>query len=289
LLITGGTGFLGSRLVELARARGDEVTITSRRAGEGRVAWDTRSPLELPPVDAIVHLVGEGIVDRRWSEAFKAEIERSRIESTRRLVDAIAGASTRPRVLVMGSAIGFYGNRGDEELTEDSSPGEGFLPELCQRWEAEAERAAELGVRVVELRTGVVLDPAGGALARMLTPFRLGLGGPLGNGQQWMSWITRDDHARLTLACVDDEKLVGPVNGTAPGPVTNLEFARTLGRVLGRPAFVPVPAFALWLLLGEGAQVLLEGQRVLPARAREVGFEFEHAELGAALTALLGR
>jgi uncharacterized protein (TIGR01777 family) len=235
---------------------------------------------------AVVHLAGESIAGRRWTGAQKARIENSRVRTTRALVDAILHASRPPRVLLSGSAIGYYGSRGDEVLTEDSEPGTGFLAGVAVRWEQEATRAASGGVRVVRLRTGVVLDNEGGALPRMRLPFRFGVGGRLGSGAQYLSWIHHHDWQALVQRLMQGD-VDGPVNLVAPVPVTNAEFTRTLARVLRRPAVAPVPAFALRLLLGEmGEQLLLASQRVLPARAVATGFTFRYTDLEAALRAL---
>jgi uncharacterized protein (TIGR01777 family) len=292
VLVTGGRGFIGSFLTGLLVARGDHVTIVSRapdrartaRANERVVGW-------LPPLegfDAVVHLAGEPIFGKRWSAQQKENLRTSRVSSTRKLAQSLADlpASQRPRVFVSGSAIGYYGDRGDELLDEGCGPGDDFLAGLCQEWE---EAAREAGVRTVLLRTGIVLARGGGALARMLPPFRLGLGGPIGSGRQWMSWIHRRDLARLILHAVDDERLSGPVNGTAPEPVRNRDFARALGRALHRPALFPVPVVALRLVLGEVAKILADSQRCAPARALDSGFEFEFPALDGALRQLLAK
>jgi len=258
----------------------------------GAHAWE---PEAGPPVDeamigvdAVVHLAGEPIAARRWSDEQKRRIRDSRIVSTRNLVNALRRAEPKPRVLVSGSAIGFYGDRGDEPLIESSEPGSGFMSEVCVKWEEEAELARHLGVRVVEVRTGVVLSEEGGALKKMLPPFRLGVGGPLGSGRQWFSWIHIEDIVGIFKTAILSSSLTGPVNGTAPEPITNSDFTRQLGRVLHRPAFLPVPEFALRALMGEMADVVLGSQRVIPKMMMDVGYRFRYPKLAPALEDLLG-
>ena len=301
VVVTGATGFVGRPLVRAFLARKDSVTVLTRDpeqaaehlpAGCTVAAWREGAAVEpavLRGADAVVHLAGAGIADRRWTASYKRAILESRVATTQGLVAAIGAlpSAARPRALVAASGVGFYGNRGDETLDEASAPGTGFLPEVCIAWERETFAARELGVRAVALRTGIVLDPHGGALAKMLTPFRLGVGGRVGSGRQWMSWITLDDLVALYLFALDRSELDGPVNAVAPTPVTNADFTRALGRALGRPTLLPVPAVALRVALGEMAGLLLEGQRVLPTRARAAGFGFRHPELPAALAALL--
>jgi hypothetical protein len=242
----------------------------------------------MPEIDAIVNLAGEPIVSGRWTAARKAEIRRSRIEATRALVDAAAAAEPRPRMLLNASAVGYYGDRGDTPVDETARPGTGFLARVCVDWEAEAHRAEALGLRVVLLRLGVVLAPDGGALSSMLLPFRAGLGGPLGGGRQWMSWVHRDDVVGLIRDAVGQEAYAGPVNATSPHAVTNKDFARALARAVHRPAFLPVPGVALRLAVGEMASMLLTGQRVLPAVAERVGYQWRQPELPAALDTCVG-
>ncbi|MCP5116821.1 MAG: TIGR01777 family protein, partial [bacterium] len=236
--------------------------------------------------DAVVHLAGEPVA-QRWTPETKRRIRTSRVDGTRTLVEAISKLSERPAVLVAASAIGYYGSRGDEELSEEAPPGEGFLPEICQAWEKETDAAAQLGVRVVKLRVGVVLGLGGGALAQMLTPFRLGLGGRLGSGEQWMSWIHLDDVVGLVRHAIEQSKLEGAVNATAPNPVSNADFTRTLARVLRRPAFFPVPERAIRILFGEMSEILTASQRVVPKAAEAAGFKFSFPDLGTALKNLL--
>jgi uncharacterized protein (TIGR01777 family) len=299
--VSGATGLIGSRLLPALLRAGVEVTVLSRDATRARarlprelelVAWD---PLAQPAPaaalegrDAIIHLAGAN-VGQRWSARAKRAIRDSRVRGTEQLVAGLAATRERPRTLVCSSASGYYGAAGEEPLDEDAPPGRDFLAQVCVEWEAQARRARELGLRVVNLRTGVVLDPAGGALARMLTPFRLGLGGPLAGGEQFMPWIHHADLVALMLAAAFDERFNGPLNATAPEPVTNRTFARTLARVLDRPALIPVPALALRAIFGEMSSVLTTGARVMPAKALVLGFGFAHPELEGALRAALDR
>ena len=297
-LVTGATGLVGRALL---RSLAGNTIATTRRASthavqlEGAsevVTWDTVSTLPLNAlsgVDAIFHLAGEPVAEGRWTEAKRQRIRASRTDSTRALVRSIesADARARPRVLVCASAVGIYGSRGDEVLDEDAAPGEGFLADVCRDWEAEAARAESLGVRVVSLRIGIVLAKEGGALAKMLTPFELGLGASLGSGAQWMPWIHVDDVVGLLRFAAATGTLRGPVNAVAPAPVTNAEFTRALGRAVHRPAFLRAPRFALELALGQVAAVVLASQRVVPKRAQGAGFAFAHPTLGEALAATL--
>jgi uncharacterized protein (TIGR01777 family) len=293
-LVTGATGTVGRAL--LAELGGHAVVTTRDPAtrtlpGAARVvAWDGRSPLDptaLEQVDTVFHLLGEPVAEGRWSDEKKARIARSRIDSTRALVDAFAAAKQRPRVLVCASAVGYYGARGDELLTEASGPGEGFLPDVCVGWEEEAARARALGLRVVSLRIGIVLSTQGGALAKMLPIFRLGLAGRLGDGKQFMPWIHQDDVVGLLRFAAAREDLDGPLLAVAPDLVTNAGFTRALASSVRRPAFLAAPAFALRAALGEAAAMLLASQRCVPELALEKGFRFEHPSLAAALADLL--
>lgn len=283
--ITGASGFIGSNLSALLTTAGHTVRPVHRRDG---------LTFDLAPVrgsDILVHLAGEPIA-QRWSADAKDRIKHSRVDRTRLLCEALQRLpdGVRPSVLLSGSAVGFYGDRGDALLTEDSSPGQGFLAEVCQHWEGQTQPAAEAGIRVVHLRTGVVLSPRGGALKAMLTPFKLGLAGRLGSGRQYMPWIALDDHLRAMLHAMFDERLHGPVNLVAPKAVTNRVFTKTLGRVLRRPTLLPAPRVALRLALGELAdEAVLASQRVEPMRLIEHGFAFRHGDLEAALRAMLGR
>jgi uncharacterized protein (TIGR01777 family) len=298
--ITGATGRVGATLVERLRARGDEVTVLSRSgqralerlpAGVEAVAWDPKvrpAPVEaLAGRDAVVHLSGED-VGQRWSEEVKREIRASRELGTRNLVEGLAAAQPRPGLLVSASASGYYGPRGDERVDEAQGPGDGFLAQVCVAWEREARRAQDHGVRVVTVRTGIVLDREGGALAQMLTPFRLGVGGPVAGGDQYMPWIHLDDEVGLLLAALDSPTFSGAVNASAPEPVTNEEFSKALGKAIHRPALVPVPGFAIKALYGEMAQLVTEGARMVPGRVPELGYAFAHPDLDEALRDTLG-
>lgn len=281
IVVSGATGLIGSALVPRLVAEGHEVVALVRRP-----AWDLAS---LDGADAVVHLAGENVFGR-WTAAKKQRIRDSRVRGTRVVSEAIAVLARRPSVLLAASAIGYYGNRGDELLTEERAPGDDFLAHVARDWEAATAPAARAGVRVVNLRFGVVLTPGAGALGKMLPAFRLGLGGPVGNGSQYLSWIALDDLLAAILHALATSSLAGPVNVTAPEPVTNREFAKTLGHVLGRPAVLPVPAFALRLAFGaDGAEMLLSGQRVLPARLLASGFRFRFGTLEPALRDLLER
>lgn len=294
--VTGATGFIGRRLVRRLLAEGHSVHVLSRkvRAGFGpevrSSAWDPER--EDPPADslstadAVIHLAGAPVA-QRWTPVAKGRIRESRVEGTKRLVGALATLSRRPQALVSASAVGYYGSRGDEVLSEASSPGRGFLSEVCIQWENSAKEAEPLGIRVVPLRIGVVLGKEGGALARMLPAFQWGTGGRLGPGKQWMSWIHVEDLVSLMLFAAQSPNLRGPVNATAPNPVNNAEFTAILADVLRRPALIPAPAFAIRTLFGEMAEILLEGQRVLPQAALAAGFEFRHPGLKSALQDLL--
>jgi uncharacterized protein (TIGR01777 family) len=289
VLVTGGTGLVGKKVCDALRAAGHGVTVVSREPGRvpgPSVGWDgVRGAVA--ESDAIVNLAGESVADGRWTEARKAEIRGSRIEATRALVRAVELATTRPKVLINASAIGYYGAHRDERLDETAGPGDDFLARVCRDWEAEAQKAEPLGLRVVRVRIGVVLAPNGGALASMLIPFRACLGGPIAGGGQWMSWVHRDDVVGLVVEALGNEAYTGAVNATAPNPVTNRDFAQALGRALGRPAVLPTPGFALRLALGEMASMLVNGQRVLPAVAERNGYAWRQPELAAALAACL--
>jgi uncharacterized protein len=291
ITITGASGMIGAKLVERLRARGDEVTTLSRNpSSAGAVAWqpeDEPAPAAaLAGRDAVIHLAGENVA-QRWSDDAKRRIRSSRELGTRHLVAGIEAADPRPRVLVSSSAVGIYGPHGDEELDEQTPAGNDFLAEVCVVWEREAERAAALGLRVVMVRTGVVLDQGGGALAKMLPFFKLGVGGPVAGGEQYMPWIHVDDVVGLYLAALDGDAWNGPVNASAPRPVTNKTFSQALGRALHRPAFAPVPGVAVRTLYGEMAEIVTKGQRVIPRRAQELGFAFEHEDLDEALRSAL--
>lgn len=294
IAMTGASGLVGADLKAFLTNGGHEVIPLVRRPpAENEIYWDpSRSEIELERLeglDAVVHLAGESIAGGRWTPERKAAIRDSRVRGTRLIAEAIAKLKTPPRVLVSASATGYYGNRADEILDETSAPGSGFLAEVCQAWELASEPARLAGVRVVNVRTGIVLSPRGGALATMLLPFRLGLGGMIGSGRQWMSWIGLDDLIGVFHAALLDASLGGPVNATAPHPVTSAEFVRTLGRVIGRPTVLPLPEFAIKLMLGElGEALLLDGARVLPRKLEASGFEFAHPDLEQALRFQLG-
>jgi len=298
--VTGASGLVGSALVTGLTSAGHRVVRVVRGAGAASVAgqrlarWDPESgalePSALAGADAVVHLAGESVAGGRWTEAKKRRIRSTRVDVTRRLAEALPRLERPPRLLVSASAVGYYGDRGSEILREDSAPGPGFLAEVCREWEAATDPAARAGIRVVRLRIGMVLSRRGGALGAMLTPFRLGAGGPVGSGVQWVSWIAIDDLVGAILHALATESLAGPVNAVAPEPVTNRELARTLGRVLRRPALLPLPAVAARLLFGQMAdELLLASARVEPARLRATGFTFRHARLEDALRHELGR
>jgi uncharacterized protein len=303
IVVTGATGLIGRALVNALGDRGDEVVALSRDADRARQTLGERiqahawpDPAGAPPpeaalagADAVVHLLGEPVA-QRWTDQAKQGIRRSRVDGTRSLVQGLLALAPdrRPGVLVSQSATGFYGPRRDEQLTEAAPGGDDFLAGVVVGWEAEAMRAAS-ELRVAVTRTGVVLSPEGGALAKMLPFFRLGIGGPVAGGRQYVPWIHLDDVLGAMLFCLDNAAAVGPINLTAPSPVTNTELSHTLGRVLRRPAVLPVPAPALKLLYGEMAQIVITGQRAVPARLTELGYAFRHPELEAALRDVLGR
>jgi uncharacterized protein (TIGR01777 family) len=295
--VTGATGLIGRGLVRALRARGDDVTVLSRSPERAREALGVPahawSPLDEPAPavalegrDAVVHLAGENVA-QRWTGASRRAIRDTRETGTRNLVAGLRTTRPAPGVLVSASAVGYYGRHGDEVVDEATPPGDDFLAGVCVAWEREAAAAAELGLRVVSVRTGVVLDKDGGALKKMLPPFRAGVGGPVASGEQYLPWIHARDLVRLYLAALDGGDWSGAVNATAPEPVTNREFSKRLGRALHRPAVAPVPAFALRLLYGDMAEIVTEGQRAVPKRALELGFAFEHADLDAALRDVL--
>ena len=296
IAITGSTGFIGSALVARLAERGDRVTRLTRRAPRGpdEVRWDPGGgildPEDLRGVDGVVNLAGEPIAGGPWTPRRRRRIRDSRVQGTSLLARTIAGMEGGPAVLVSSSGIDYYGDRGDEVLTEDSGAGDDFLAQVCIAWEAAADPARAAAVRVVHPRTGLVCAARGGALPKLMLPFRLGLGGRLGSGRQFMSWITLDDMLDLLLHALTSDRLSGPINAVAPGPVRNAEFARTLAAVLRRPAFVPVPRFAPRLVLGELADALLfSSQRALPERAEADGYTFRHRSLEEGLRAVLQR
>lgn len=295
VLISGGSGLVGSALTQSLRADGHSVfhiVRPGRTPAPGDVRWDPSSAtVDVPALegfDAIIHLSGASIAGGRWTDNRKKELRSSRVDSTRVLVDSLERLKRPPRVFVCASAIGYYGSRGDELLTESSGYGNDFLAILCRAWEGEAVRASAQGIRTVTARFGVVLATQGGALPRMLTPFRLGVGGRLGNGKQWMSWIALEDAVQVLRTAITDEKMQGPVNLVAPQPVQNAEFTRVLAAVLHRPAIFPAPAIALRLALGQMADgLLLASQRVQPEKLLAIGYRFRHESLQPALQAIL--
>jgi uncharacterized protein len=292
ILVSGVSGPIGSALLPSLKARGYRVTrlVRAGASGNGQIAWDpakTISPDAVSGFDAVIHLAGESIVGR-WTEAKKKAIHDSRTVATHNLAQALAQTNSKPQVFICSSAIGYYGNRGDELLNEGSTPGAGFLPEVCREWEAATQPAADAGIRTVEIRTGVVLSPKGGALGQMVTPFKLGVGGRIGTGRQWMSWIDVEDMVGGIQHMLNTDRLQGPVNMVAPNPVTNAEFTRTLASVLSRPAIFPIPAFVIKMIFGEmGETVLLGSQRVEPAQLVANGYSFRFSDVRDSLANLL--
>ena len=295
ILITGGTGFIGKKLCRFLLDKNHKLTVLSRNpnkvpslCGESVQAITKISQLSSSDsFDAIINLAGEGIADTRWTETRKQILLDSRINTTKQLVAYIKRANKKPEVLISGSAVGYYGNQGSKKLNEKSTPREEFSHKLCAEWEAAALEAEQLSVRVCIIRTGLVIGNDGGFLQRLLLPFKLGLGGPMGDGKQWMSWIHRTDLIAIIGTLLESKTLQGFFNGTSPEPVTNAEFSQTLGKVLNRPAFLPVPAFVLKILLGEMAELLLGGQRVLPVQLEKAGFNFQFKALEQALRDVL--
>ena len=299
VLVTGGTGFIGTRVCTALHEQGDTVRVLSRNPtrAQTKLKWArevygwTPETEKLPSeamsdVKAVVHLAGETIAGR-WNSEKKRRIRDSRILSTRNLVASLGAADTKPDVLVCASAIGYYGASGDEHLTEVSPAGTDFLAQVCQEWETEAQKAIEFGIRVVMVRIGLVLGLGGGLLAQILLPFKMGVGGVLGSGRQWMSWIHVDDVVGILLHALENDEIRGPLNATAPAPVRNTEFTKTLGTVLRRPTLLPVPIFGLKLMMGEFADFVVLSQNVLPEKTEVSGYEFRHRTLEAALSDLL--
>jgi uncharacterized protein (TIGR01777 family) len=291
VIVSGASGLIGCRLTTYLSDRGHRVDSLVRRApipDGNEIRWHPESHRidreRMEGADAVIHLAGENIAAGRWTPARKERILRSRVDGTRFLCESLASLAARPRVLVAASAVGYYGDRLDESVDEQSAPGSGFLARVCHGWEEATQSAQQASIRVVHLRIGMVLAAEGGALAKMLTPFKMGLGGPVGNGRQYVSWIAIDDLMKCIEYVIDHDSLSGPVNAVSPNPVTNAVFAKTLGRVLHRPALAPVPALAVKAMFGEmGKSLLLEGARVLPKRLLDSGFEFSHADLESAL------
>ncbi|MEX0621093.1 MAG: TIGR01777 family oxidoreductase [Solirubrobacterales bacterium] len=299
VVVTGASGLVGSALCNALIDLGDQVVGLSRSPEKSAQAqpavqwlgWESteeRPPAEaLDGADAVIHLAGEPI-NQRWNQEVKERIARSRIKSTKNMAEAITTSDNPPSVFLSGSAIGYYGDRGDELLYEDAVPGDDFLSGVVVDWEEAADSVTGTGTRVAKIRTGHVLDPKGGLLGELLTPFRLGVGGPIASGKQYMSWIHRDDEVGILLWALENEAAVGPINASAPNPVTNKEFSKRLGKAVNRPAFMPIPGFALDILRGpEFGSVLREGQRVYPRLATENGYEFKQPELAGALANLL--
>ncbi|HET7893463.1 MAG TPA: TIGR01777 family oxidoreductase [Candidatus Sulfotelmatobacter sp.] len=292
VLVTGVSGPIGTALLPSLKSRGYEVTrlVRGTATGADQIPWNPSEPIAPEKVsgfDAVIHLAGESIVGR-WTKTKKIKIRESRVAGTTALAEALAQATTKPQVFVCSSAIGYYGDRGSEVLYETSNPGVGFLPDVCREWEAATQAAAKAGIRTVQMRTGVVLSPQGGALGKMLPPFKMGVGGKIGDGRQWMSWIDVQDMVGAIHHILKSDLLQGPVNLVAPRPVTNEEFTKTLGSVLSRPAILPVPAFAVKLAFGEmGETVLLGSQRVEPTQLVMSGYPFRFSTLRASLENIL--
>ncbi len=296
VVITGASGLIGEKLTKAFEADGKRVLRAVRRdaRGDQEISWDpangTIDRERLEGVDAVVHLAGAGIADRRWSESYKKTILDSRVDGTTLIAETLASLENKPSVFACASAIGFYGDRGTAVLDESAPAGDGYLPEVCLQWERACEAARDAGIRTVNMRIGVVLSTEGGALAKMLTPFKLGGGGILGSGKQYFSWIELEDIVRAMQFVVDNQSLSGAVNLVAPNPVTNHDFTKTLGRVLSRPTILPMPTFAARLVFGEMADaLLLASTRVVPDALTNAGFQFDHAELEPALRHILDR
>lgn len=299
--ITGATGRIGKELVKALHARGDRVTVLSRNPDAAAkalgpeveaISWDPGAgpapAAALSGRDAVIHLAGED-VGQRWNDSTKQAINDSRETGTRNLVAGLRAAEPRPRALISGSASGYYGSQGDEKVDESAAPGTDFLAGVCVAWEKEANAAAELGLRVVNVRTGIVLTADSGALKKMLPPFKAGVGGPVGSGRQYLPWIHLEDEIGILLAALDSDSFSGPINAGAPEPATNRDFSKALGKALGRPAVLPTPGFAIKALFGEMSQIVLTGVRMVPGRADELGYRFRHPEIGEALRSTLGR
>ncbi len=293
-LITGASGLIGKALQAALKQKGWELLLASRSEpkDDRHFKWTVEEGFRdedlerLEGLDAVIHLAGENVAGLRWTEEKKKAIRDSRVLGTRTLIDAFNKLKNRPKAFIAGSAIGFYGNRGDDEMTEASPAGEGFFPEVCRDWEAESRRAEDLGIRTVLLRTGIVLSKDGGALGTMLLPFKMGVGGVVGSGKQWMSWISLEDQIRAILFVLENDNIRGAVNLTSPNPATNEQFTKTLGEVLYRPTFLPLPEFAVGMIFGEmGDALLLDSTKVLPKRLEDAGFEFKYPELKPAIEA----
>jgi uncharacterized protein len=296
ILISGSTGLVASALIPILQSKNHEIYKLVRKIGNqtNEILWDAekgfseQNERKLNGFDAVINLAGDNVASERWTPEKKRRIRNSRVLGTRHLVEALRKQQSKPKIFISASAIGFYGNRGDEILTEDSQKGEGFFPEVCTEWEAEALKAKDFGARVVLLRIGIVLAKEGGALKKMLLPFQLGLGGVVGSGKQWMSWIALEDLVRIIVFVLENNSVEDAINCTAPNPVTNYEFTKTLGKVLSRPTILSIPSLAIKFLFGEmGETLLLEGNRVLPKRLQDLGFEFHFSNLEDALRGIL--
>ncbi|GMU87743.1 MAG: NAD-dependent nucleoside-diphosphate sugar epimerase [Ignavibacteriales bacterium] len=299
IVITGGTGLIGGILLRMLHERGDQVYLFSRNpdaakgktpGASGYLKWrgnDADYSSDLEGMDAVIHLAGANVAGQKWNSAYKKEIYDSRIGSTRALIEAMKKLKIKPEVFVSSSAVGYYGDAGEEELTEDAKPANNFLADVCLQWEKEAQKAEEAGVRPVQIRTGVVLSPQDGALKKLLLPFKLFVGGPLGSGRQWFPWIHADDIAAMYIYAIDNTNMRGPFNGAAPQPLRMHEFSKALGKVMKRPSLFPVPEFVLRLILGEGAGVALASQKVVPKAIADAGYIFRFPEIKDALQNLL--
>jgi uncharacterized protein len=296
LVVTGATGFIGSALCAELLQRGNALTLLTRGSprdpNTGTKRWLHWTPgtlrdwhTAIDGTDGVINLAGEPIAGGKWTRGRRRRIEQSRIDATHSVVQACAKVRRKPAFLINASAVGYYGPRDDEILTEDAPAGNDFLSSLCKAWEEEAQEAEKLGMRVVRLRTGIVLGPRGGALSKMAMPFKFFIGGPLGSGKQWMSWVQLEDLLRMILLIIENPDAHGPINATSPNPVQNKEFSQALGRAIHRPSWAPVPSFLLEIVLGEMAQMLLTGQRVVPAAAEKLGFRFRYPNLPEALEA----
>lgn len=298
ILISGATGLVAKHLIPVLEKKGHGIIrlVRGKSPAEGEIAWNSETGFDqieaakLEGIDAVIHLAGDNVASENWSADKKRRIRESRVNGTRLLIEALGQCASKPKTLVSASGIGYYGNRGAETLAESAAAGNGFFPEICAAWEAEAFRAEEFGTRVVALRIGVVVAPDGGALEKMLTPFKFGVGGVVGSGEQWMSWIAIDDLVRLIVFALENDSISGPVNATSPNPVTNAVFTKTLGKVLNRPTILPLPEFAVKLIFGEmGEALLLQGCRVIPEKAVANGFGFSFPDLEAAIADSVAR